>query len=123
MARFVSAIAPRTASDCSWHLSGGSDGSVAVALGGKGIAVAEICCGDTGKIDSLINRFPFFRRQNLLAYCHAVSRKQAEKPRAQCHKKFPQPNQIPMRSSDGENPNSSRETAPRNAQTGNEFAG
>jgi hypothetical protein len=25
-------------------------------------AVAEVGCGDTGKIYSLINRFPFFRR-------------------------------------------------------------
>ena len=125
MARFVSAIAPRTASACSWHLSGGSDGSVAVAFGGEGIAVAEFGCGDTGQVNSLINRFPFFRGHNrgqLLILSGRMNSETRQHKRGQEQQPATQIACVPVPATHAEQYNAQAKTGPRNRHGFHEFS-
>jgi hypothetical protein len=125
MARFVSAIAPRTASACSWHLSGGSSGSVAVAFGGKGIAVSEFGCGDTGKVNSLINRLTSFRRNyrgKLLIFSCGMNTETGQNKRGQEQQPTTQIACVPVLAPHAEQYNAQAETGPRNRHGFHEFS-
>jgi hypothetical protein len=88
-------------------------------------AVSEIGSGDTGKIYSLINRFPFFRRNyrgQLLILSGRMNSETRQDKRTEKQQPATQIACVPVPATHAEQYNAQAETGPRNRHGLHEFA-